>query len=149
MNMATGVRIDPYRNFRFRVEIDGVQAAAFSEASIPSMDTQEVPYREGTDPAHSRKLSGMNSFGNVSLKRGLTDSTELYAWYEQVQKAGAEGARRNISLVLLDDKGNDRARWDIVDAWPLKYESGGFNASGNEVMIETIEIVHEGVQRVA
>lgn len=147
--MPTGVRKDPYRNFRFRVEIDGIQTAAFSEATIPSSETGAVDYREGTDPPHVRKLSSMNSYGNLSLKRGLTDSMELYNWYKTVQQTGASTARKSISLILMDEQGNDKARWDIVEAWPIKYESAGFNASGKDVIVESLDIVHEGISRVA
>ena len=54
-------RTDPYRNFRFRVELDGIQSAAFSEATIPDSTTDPVDYREGTDPTHQKKLSQLQS----------------------------------------------------------------------------------------
>lgn len=142
-------RTDPYRGFRFRVEIDGIQTAGFSEATIPDSTTDPVDYREGTDAPHQRKLSGLTKFGNISLKKGLTDSLELYNWHKQVAQSGAAKARKNFSLILVDEEGNDKARWDIVEAWPTKYSPSGFSAKGNEVMIETLEIVHEGVSRVS
>ena len=67
-------RNDPFRNYRFRVEVDGLQTAAFSEATIPDSTTDVAEYREGTDPTTSRKLSGMTKYGNITLKKGLTDS---------------------------------------------------------------------------
>ena len=96
-----------------------------------------------------RKLSGLNTYTNLTLKKGMTDSKELYDWRRQVEQFGATGQRRNISLVLVDDAGADKLRWDIVEAWPMKYESGGFNATGNDVMIETLEIAHEGITRLS
>jgi phage tail-like protein len=146
--MPTGTRIDPYRSFRFRVEIDGIQTASFSEANIPTTETATKDYREGTDGPTVRKLSALNTYPNLTLKKGLTDSTELYAWRRQVEQFGAEGARRNISLVLLDGQGSEKIRWDITDAWPVKYESTGFNATGGDVMVETLDIAHEGITRV-
>lgn len=142
-------RTDPFRGFRFRIEIDGIQTAGFSEATIPDSTTDPVEYREGTDPTHQRKLSGLTKFGNISLKKGLTDSMELYNWHKQVTQTGAAKARKNISLILVDEEGSDKARWDIVEAWPTKYSPSGFSAKGNEVMIETLEIVHEGLSRVS
>lgn len=147
--MPTGERTDPYRNFRFRIEIDGIQTAAFSEATIPDTTTDPVDYREGTDPTTQRKLSGLTKYGNITLKKGLTDSMELYDWRKSVEQTGAVGARKNISLILIDEEGNDKARWDIVEAWPTKYDPSDFSAKGNEVVIETLEIVHEGVTRVS
>lgn len=146
--MATGKRIDPYRGFRFRVEIDGITTAAFSEATIPDSTIDSVDYREGTDATHQRKLSGLTKYGNITLKKGLTDSLDIYNWYKQVAQAGASKARKNISLILIDEEGSDKARWDIVEAWPTKYDATDFSAKGNEVIIESLDIVHEGVTRV-
>lgn len=145
--MATGARVDPYRNFRFRVEIDGIQTASFAEAAIPDTSTDAVDYREGTDLPYQRKLSGLTKYGNITLKKGLTDSMELYQWRKQVEDAGAAKARKNISLVLIDEEGNDKARWDIIEAWPTKYDPSDFSAKANEVVIESLELVHEGIKR--
>lgn len=147
--MATGVRKDPYRSFKFRIEIDGIQSAAFSEATVPSSETKTTDYREGTDAPVVRKLSGLNEYGSLTLKRGITDTMDLYNWRKQVETLGATGARKNISLILVDEANQDKVRWEIQDAWPTKYESSGFNATNNDVMIETLEIVHEGITRVA
>lgn len=142
-------RIDPYRNFRFRVELDGIQIAGFSEATIPDSTTDPIDYREGTDPTHQKKLSGLTKYGNITLKRGLTDSMDLYNWKKQVEQLGAKGARKNISLILIDEEGKLKARWNIVEAWPTKYDPSDFSAKGAEVVIESLEIVHEGVTRVS
>ena len=142
-------RTDPFRNFRFRVEIDDIQTAAFSEATIPDSTTDPVDYREGTDPTSQRKLSGLTKYGNVTLKKGITDSMSLYDWRKSVEETGATKARKNISLILMDEEGSDKARWDIVSAWPTKYDPSDFSAKGNEVLIETLEIVHEGIKRVS
>jgi phage tail-like protein len=72
---------------------------------------------------------------------------DLYEWRQQVIDSGAQDARRNMSIILLDEAGNDKARWNIVRAWPSKYDPVDFNAKGNEVAIETLEIVHEGFKR--
>ncbi len=147
--MPTGQRTDPYRNYRFRVEIDDIVTAAFSDATIPDSTTDSVDYREGTDASNLRKLSGLTKFGNITLKKGLTDSMDLYDWKKQVEETGASKARKNISLILIDEEGNDKARWDIAEAWPTKYDASDFNAKGNEVVVESLEIVHEGVKRVS
>ena len=147
--MATGGRIDPYRNFRFRVEIDGIEVASFSEATIGDSTTDPVEYREGTDSTTMKKLSGLTKYGNISLKRGLTDSMELVTWRKLVEQKGAGVARKNLSLVLIDEEGSDKSRWDVVEAWPTKYDPSDFNAKGNEVIIETLELVHEGITRVS
>jgi phage tail-like protein len=73
---------------------------------------------------------------------------ELYNWRKQVMDSGAEKARKNMSIILIDEAGNDKARWDIVNAWPNKYDPPDFSAKGNEVAIELLEVVHEGFRRV-
>ncbi len=146
--MATGERQDPYLNYKFKVEIDGIITAAFSEVTIPDVSTEATEYREGTDPPTPRKLSGLIKYGNITLKKGITDSLELYNWWKLVETGGASKARKNLSLILVDEEDTDKAQWDIIQAWPSKYDSSDFSAKGNEVMVETLEIVHEGVIRV-
>jgi phage tail-like protein len=141
-------RKDPYRGFRFRVEIDGITQAGFTDATIADSTTDPVDYREGTDPVHSRKLSGQTKYGNITLKWGLTDSMELYNWRKQVIERGAAKARKNLSLVLVDEEGSDKARWNAMDAWPTKYDCTDFSAKGAEVLIESLDLVCEEVVRV-
>lgn len=142
-------RNDPYRNFRFRVELDGITQAGFNECTFGDTTTEVAEYREGTDPAHTRKLSGQTKYGNITLKWGITDSTELYEWYQAVVDLGALDNRKNLAIILIDEAGNDKARWEIEEAWPTKYDPTDFNAKGNDVAIETLEIVTESYKRVS
>jgi phage tail-like protein len=142
-----GDRVDPYRNFRFRVEIDGIGQAGFSECTFADTSTEPIEYREGNEPPVFRKLSGLTKYGNITLKWGITDSMDLYNWRKQIIDTGAEGARKNMAIILIDEAGKDKARWDIVQAWPIKYDPTDFNAKNNEVGIETLEIAHEGFTR--
>ena len=66
------MRNDPLRNFRFRLEIGGINEAHFSEVTGFDISTDAIDYREGDDPTHVRKLCGLTKFGNVTLKRGIT-----------------------------------------------------------------------------
>ena len=143
--MATGERKDPHRNFRFRLEIDGIQQAGFSEATVPDTTSDVVEYREGTEVTTPRKLPGLTKYGNLSLKWGTTDSMDLYNWRKQIIDGNIQ--RKNIAVILIDEGGNDKARWEFVNAWPSKYDPPDMNATGNAVAIETMEIVHEGMVR--
>lgn len=142
-------RVDPYRNFRFRVEIDGITQAGFSEVTFGDSTTDMVEYRLGNDPTHTRKLSGLTKYGNITLKWGITDSMELYDWYKTISEIGAGGNRKNIAVILVNEIGDEKARWNIAQAWPIKYDPPDLNAKGNDIAIESLEIVHEGFQRVA
>lgn len=140
-------RVDPYRQFRFRVEIDGIKQAGFSECTFADTSTDPIEYREGNEPPIFRKLSGLTKYGNITLKWGITDSLDLYKWRQQIIDKGAEGARKNMAIVLIDEAGKDKARWNIFQAWPIKYDPADFNAKTNDVAIETLEIAHEGFTR--
>lgn len=144
-----GRRHDPIQNNRFRVEIDGIQQACFREVIMPEVKIGTIEYREGIDPTQIRKLSGLTTYGNIVLKWGITDSKELYVWLEIVRQVGAPGNRKNMSIVLVDEEGNDRVRWDISEAWPVRYKISDLNAQTNEVTIEMIEITFEGFDRVS
>ena len=139
-------RVDPFMNFRFRVEIDGIQQAGFSDATGFDANIAPVDYREGTDPKYVRKLSGLTSFGALSLKWGATASLDIYEWF----KAGVDGAvtRKNISIIAVNEAGDDEARWNITNAWPSKYVAPDFNAKANDVAIETLEITFERIDKV-
>ncbi len=142
-------RKDPYRGFRFKVEIDGIVQAGFSEVTIPDVNNDVVEYREGNEPPTPRKLPGALKYGNVTLKWGITDSLELYEkWRKPVEEGKMKDARKNIAIILMDEEGNPAARWEFQNAWPNKYKAPDLSAKGNDVAIETIEVVHEGMKRV-
>jgi len=132
---------DPYRGFNFRVEIDGIDEAGFRECSGLDASTDPVDYREGTDPMHVRKLTGMNKFSPVTLKRGITDSVTLWSWRQTVIDGSPD--RKNMSIVLIDTTGAEKLRWNFRNAWPSKWTGPTLNATSNEVAIESLEIVHE------
>jgi phage tail-like protein len=142
-------RQDPLRNVRFRLEIDGLQVAGFSEVVIGATTTEAIEYREGNEPARVRKLSGLTKFGNVTLKRGVTDSLELFQWSQQIVQGQLNANRKNVAIVVLSEGGEDRARFVISNAWPIKYDPSDLNAKGNEVFIECLELVNEGIERVS
>lgn len=143
--MATGSRVDPYRGFNFLVEIDGITQAGFQEVSGLDASTPSVDYREGADPNHVRKLSGLNTYAAITLKRGITDSDELWKWRETVIDGKTE--RKNGSIVLLDETGAQKIRWNFSNAWPSKWTGPAFNATSTAVAVEALEITHEEVKR--
>ena len=146
--MPVGERKDPYRNFRFLLEIDGIEQACFSEVTIPDTSSDVVEYRDGCEPTTVRKLPGLTKYGNVTLKWGITDSLELYEkWRKPVEEGKMKDARKNVAIILMDEEGNPAARWEFENAWPSKYDAPDLNAKGTDVAIENLEIVHEGMKR--
>ena len=142
-------RKDPLRNFRFRLEIDGIQQAGFSEVTIADTTTDVVEYREGNEVTNSRKLSGLTKYANVTLKWGMTDSMELEQWHDAVAATGSFGNRKKVVVIVIDEAGVDKARFVISEAWPIKYTPGALTGKGNDVLIESMELANEGIERVA
>ena len=141
----TGQRLDPYGNFNFLVEIDGITRAAFQQVSGFDSTIDVIEHREGGENTTPRKLPGMTKYSNISLKWGLTDDRDLYDWHRQAVLGNIQ--RKNGSIILLDRQGNEKMRWNFVNAWPSKWDGPDFNAEGNDVAIETLELAHEGVAR--
>jgi phage tail-like protein len=145
---STGERHDPFRGFKFRVQIGGIQRAGFREVSGLDSATDPVDYRVGDDKTVTiSKLPGLKKFSNITLKRGITDDVDLWKWRKQVMDGKIKDARKNGSIILMDDEGNDAAQWDFVAAWPTKWTGPTFNATANEVAIDTLELAHEGLDR--
>jgi phage tail-like protein len=137
-------RKDPFKDYSFLVEIDGIAQAAFSEVSGLSGAAEVIEYREGGDVTSTRKLPGRIEYPNVTLKRGITTSRELFDWWRTVVEGTLQ--RRNVAIILLDDSRTEVLRWLLREAWIAKFEVGPLRAKGNDVLIESIELAHEGFE---
>jgi len=96
--MPAGKRKDPYKNFRFLLEIDDITQAGFREVTVPDSTQDPIEYREGNEPITARKLPGLIKYGNVSLKWGITDSFDLYDWRKMVEDGNIKKARKNTGM---------------------------------------------------
>jgi len=143
--MATGLPVDPYLNFNFLVEIQGITRAAFQEASGFDSSIDVTEYREGGGNTTPFKLPAQTKYSNITLKRGITDDTELFDWHQQFVTGDPAASRQNGSIVVLDRAGKEVRRWNFVRGWPSKWTGPSFNAGGKDVAIETLEIAHEGL----
>jgi phage tail-like protein len=142
--MATAERRDPYRSFNFQLVIDGVPLGAFSEASGLTAEADAVDYREGTDvQPNVRKLPGLQKLGPLTLKRGQTRDQSLWIWHQNI--ANGQPDRRNVTIVLMNEAREPVLSWHAENAWLRKIDGPSFKASGNEVAIESVELVHEGL----
>ena len=136
---------DPFNNFNFKLEIEGITVAGFSEVTGLNQESNVIDYREGQEPITPRKLPGLNKFGNITLKRGISPDLSVYNWRKTVTDGDSE--RRNASIVLHNEKHEEVVRWNLVNAWPSKYVGPDLKANANEVAIESVELTHEGVER--
>ena len=138
-------RKDPYTNFRFRVEIDGIEQAGFSECTGLGASIEVLQYREGGEPATVHKLPGKVNYPDIKLKWGITDSRDLYDWLNDAVKGKI--LRKNGSVILRDSLGDERVRWNFYEAWPSAWAGPDFNATKTEVAIETLTLVCERIER--
>lgn len=138
---------DPFVNFNYLVEIDGITRGAFQEVSGLDSTVDVIEHREGGANTTPHKLAGQTKHSNIVLKWGMTVDTELYDWHRTVVEGTTQ--RRNGSVVLLDRRGTEVARWNFVRAWPSKYSGPSLSAEASDVSIESVELVHEGLERVS
>ncbi len=141
--------IYPIKKYNYSVTIDGEDVhAGFSEVSAPDITTDPVEYREGEMAgATAGKQAGILKYSNVTLKRGVTtDYTFVADWFKKVHTA--DFARKDVTITLLDDEMKPAVSWKLSKAWPTKYSAPDFNATSNEVAIESLELVCEGIERV-
>ncbi len=134
----------PLVKFHFQVDWGGTKIG-FTEVSGLDVETEVVEYREGASPEYSKlKMPGMQKFSNITLKRGTFQSdNEFYQWWNTVKLNTIE--RRDITIKLLNEEHEPVVVWKVKNAWPSKIQSTDLKADGNEVAIESMEIVHEGL----
>ncbi|MEF7616349.1 phage tail protein [Aquincola sp. MAHUQ-54] len=141
--MAT-IRIDPLRTFNFEVHFIGLAVVGFSEVSGIAVDGDVVEYREGNERFnHVRRLAGLRKNGNLTMRRGYTPDDRLWQWYARIANGADE--RYNGSIVLLNEAREAVMRWNFVNAWINKIDGPMLKAAGNEVAIEAMDVVHEGL----
>ncbi|MEB3216062.1 MAG: phage tail protein [Nostocales cyanobacterium 94392] len=140
----TGQRNDPFQQFNFLVEIDGINRAGFMECTSLSTETDVIEYREGADISTMRKIKGLDKYAAITLKGGMLQDTSLWNWRKQIINGQVE--RKSADIILLDESRDEVMRWRLREAWITKWEGGPFNAKTNDVLVETVEIVHEGME---
>lgn len=155
LKFADTDRHDPYKSFRFEVEISGNMVfarAGFQNVSGLQMSTEVIEYREGGDNLTMSKSPGLTSYEPVTLSRGMSEDTDMWDWASKLFSLDNVNHqakyRANVKIKLKDRDGSVVRAWEIPNAWISRYETGEFDAMGNEVMIETIELQHEGFKKV-
>jgi phage tail-like protein len=143
---STALRVDPFRNFNFLVEMDGVTQASFIDCAGRDATTEIIETRQGGDNTTVYKLPGKTSYGDITLKWGTTSSEELWSWRQDIIDGTV--TRRNGSVVLYDlANQTEVARWNFFNAWPSKWDGPSLNAKGTDISIETLVLAIERMAR--
>jgi phage tail-like protein len=93
------------------------------------------------------KIAGITKWSPIEMKRGVDASGELWKWRQSLVEQGPQNARVDGTITLINVIGQPVAVWKFVNGWPSKYTGASFNANNNEIALEGITIVHEGLQR--
>lgn len=141
----------PLPKFHFQVEWGGAKIG-FTEISGLDVETEVIEYRHGASAEYFKtKQPGMQKFSNITMKRGTFQSdNEYYDWWKQTyffQEGNSTGSkfRRDITISLLNESHEPIVVWKVKNAWPIKIQSTDLKADGNEIAIESMELVHEGL----
>jgi|SRR6478609_7689744 phage tail-like protein len=146
--MAVEAGHDTIGNHAWQVEVDGIVLAQFKEASGLSSEIAVIEQIENKKGgiAVTKKLPGVMKWGDVTLKRGVTDDPSWWKWVKEVHEGKIDSARRNASIVLYGFKDGEKMRFNIINAWPSKLSLGSLQAGGSEIAMEEVTLVHEGME---
>ena len=153
---AEAGRHDPYKNFKYLVEITGNMVfakAGFSSVSGLNMNTDEITYREGGDNHTPRKMPGLTNFDDITLERGMSEDRDMWEFASKVftldspNASNDPGFRASVIVKLKDRAGNIVKQWEVQRVWFKTYETGEFDGEGSEVMIERIVLAQEGFNK--
>jgi len=142
----------PIPKFHFVVEWDNDVRMGFTEVSGLDFETEVIEYREGNSKKYNKtKQPGLTKFSNVTLKRGtfegdfdFFESWKKTYYFQEKNKTG-DLYRRTVTIKLLNEEHKPIILWVLENAWPSKIQSTDLKADANEVAIETMELVHEGL----
>lgn len=143
-------RTDPLVSFHYAVEIQGMVSGYFTECSGLGSEHEVIEHKVVDKTGHEAvmKIPGRLKWENIVLKRGITDSMDIWDWRKKVEDGDVKGARSNGSIVMFDRNYNEVARWNFESAWPVKVSGPSVKSDSNEIGIEELSIAHEGLWRV-
>ena len=135
----------PQPKFYFMVDWGSTSNIPFQEVSGLNIEAQTIEYRHGNSSVFSEiKMPGIIKNSNVTMKKGIfANDNNFRDWYNKIKMNTIE--RQNVVIRLLDEAGNPAMTWTLLNAWPTKISSTDLKSDGNEVAVESIEIMHEGL----
>ena len=146
-------RLDPYKNFKFRVKWDGKFVPGISFISGLFWTTQVITYREGGSPNHFISAPGVTNFEPITLSRGVTHDTAFEDWAALVWTYGGTGValnelRKSVTITLLNEAGQAVKAYNLHRCWPSRYQPiGALDSNHTLVALESITLQYEGFER--
>ena len=149
-------RLDPYKNYKFRVKWDGRYVAGVSKVSMLKRTTEAVKHRSGGDPSTSYKGPGRTEYDAITLERGVTHDLDFERWANKVWNWGSGNGgevsladfRKDIILELLNEAGQVALAYRIYRCWVAEYQAlPDLDANANAVAIAKLKLENEGWER--
>ena len=141
---------DPLVSAYFQIDVGSV-TGYFTEVSGLGSETETVELKVMGENNQEivRKIPGRLKWGDITLKRGITENLDMWVWRKQVEDGDVIGARANGSIIMYDQEGTAVAQWDFVDGWPSKVSGPSLGTDKNEIAVEELTVTHEGIERVS
>jgi phage tail-like protein len=136
--------------YYFKLKLGGHESAGyFKECSGLSSENSVVSHTSADEQGKSlvQKFPGQLQWSNINLKRGVDSNSELWKWRQEVIDGKITNARKDGTIQVVDWEGKPVITYSFVQGWPCKYSAPGLNAGGNDILVEEIEIAHEGFTR--
>jgi phage tail-like protein len=141
---------EPVGNFIFTLKLGGAEAVGyFAEVAGFSTESHVIDHTSATKSGLPlpQKFAGQISWTNITLKRGVDKEAKLWEWRKQVLEGKIDENRKDCQIEVLDWKKTLVVTFKFIRAWPCKYSAPGLNAGGNEILVEELELAHEGFER--
>ena len=142
---------DPLISAWFSIEFQGQVTGAFRECEGLGSANEVVEYKASGEKGEYvvKKVPGRLIWNNIVLRRGITDSMDMWKWRKLIEQGNVNSARKNGTITMYNTQGTAVAKWNFVNAWPSRITGPSVNAGENGVAIEELEITHEGYERVS
>lgn len=134
----------PIPAYRFHVEIEGIIEGAFLECKGLGMKWKVYKYKEGGVNNYVHQLPRRVQYTKVTLKRGVDLSGAIFAWCQRGIRDGRVD-RRNVSIIVLDRAGDEVTRWNLIDAYPLRWRAPRLKTQSKKAAIETLQLAYRGI----
>ena len=148
---------DPYRKFKFRINIDGIVVAGLTKCSALTVNVESTDFRAGDHDSFKRKLPGQVSYDAITLEQGVTDDKTFETWatamsnYMASKGSDAEKTpdefRKDIDIEIYNLNNEKVKAYRVYQCWVSKYTAvPDLDADSSDVMIQTLELQNEGIQ---
>lgn len=138
--------VDPFGTYNFKLMISGMAVGHFTECSGPEIIIDTYEYREAGQSQVVHHIPTITNYGEISLKQGLTRSTELWDWF--MATVEGEIQRTAVSIILLDSRGTTPVvQWNLFDALPVRWVGANLRATAREVYVQEFGLRYESMER--